>query len=579
VTNGNKNWSDGTAAVGQQFGYAFDEIGNRTATSGLSNATYGANLLNQYTNRTVPGVVDVMGSATNLATVSVNNHRAYRHGNYYQWPLAVTNTSGPVYMPVTNLAVLNDGTSADIVATNIGHAYVPQTPESFGYDADGNLTNDGRWGYVWDAENRLISMQAISTVPTAAKLKLDFTYDYKGRRIQKVVSTWSSSTYVPEYTNVFVYDGWNMIGELNGANDALIRSYGWGLDLSGSMQGAGGVGGLIWVRTYGTGATTDFPCYDANGNVTTLVGGTEGLVLVGQNEYGPFGEPLRVTDEATNNPFRFSTKYEDTETGFLYYGYRYYNPGTGRWLSRDSLGENASANLYDILINDSVDAVDLLGLADIGFHIIKGSFNAGYGAAPSGAWSQPPLAGTGEFVSNPGIAGRYPGFADALIELHSHVVVGGETVWFGNVCNTVDTKPFLGVDDGDAGSVLVVVGDSSGKGGKFTVTGTYQLEIKGSGPGQRNGGGKEATYATVTLFSGTQRSIGNTLLHASATSGQPHILMNYPFSVSVELKPWESKVVLYHDVTINFPYPGPRGDSVGLVHAVFSGVTACPATQ
>jgi hypothetical protein len=149
VTNGNKNWSDGTAAVGQQFGYAFDEIGNRTATSGLSNATYGANLLNQYTNRTVPGVVDVMGSATNFATVSVNNHRAYRHGNYYQWPLAVTNTSGPVYMPVTNLAVLNDGSSPDIVATNIGHAYVPETPESFGYDADGNLTNDGRWGYVW----------------------------------------------------------------------------------------------------------------------------------------------------------------------------------------------------------------------------------------------------------------------------------------------------------------------------------------------------------------------------------------------------------------------------------------------
>jgi hypothetical protein len=65
----------------------------------------------------------------------VSNHRAYRRGNYYQWPLAVTNTSGPVYMPVTNLAVLNEGSSPDIVATNIGHAYVPETPESFGYDA------------------------------------------------------------------------------------------------------------------------------------------------------------------------------------------------------------------------------------------------------------------------------------------------------------------------------------------------------------------------------------------------------------------------------------------------------------
>jgi len=238
---------------------------------------------------------------------------------------------------------------------------VPETPEAFGYDADGNLTNDGRWGYVWDAENRLISMQAISTVPTTAKMKLDFTYDYKGRRIQKVVSTNSGSAYVAEYTNAFVYDGWNMIGELNGANDALIRSYGWGLDLSGSMQGAGGVGGLVWVRTYGSGATTDFPCYDANGNVTTLVGGTEGLVLVGQNEYGPFGEPLRVTDEATNNPFRFSTKYEDTETGFLYYGYRYYNPGTGRWLSRDPVEERGGLDLYAFNHNEPISAIDPYG--------------------------------------------------------------------------------------------------------------------------------------------------------------------------------------------------------------------------
>src|SRR5580693_7965039 len=205
--------------------------------------------------------------------------------------------------------------------------------------------------------NRLISMQAISTVPTAAKLKLDFTYDYKGRRIQKVVSTNSGSAYVAEYTNVFAYDGWNMIGELNGANGALIRSYGWGLDLSGqtgsALNGAGGVGGLVWVRTYGGAATTDFPCYDANGNVTTLVGGTKGLVLTGNYEYGPFGEPLRVTDEATNNPFRFSTKYEDAETGFLYYGYRYYNPGTGRWLSRDPIEELASTPARMGLYNDT----------------------------------------------------------------------------------------------------------------------------------------------------------------------------------------------------------------------------------
>jgi RHS repeat-associated protein len=39
------------------------------------------------------------------------------------------------------------------------------------------------------------------------------------------------------------------------------------------------------------------------------------------------------------NPFRFSTKYDDDETDFLYYGNRFYNPSTGRWLSADPLTE------------------------------------------------------------------------------------------------------------------------------------------------------------------------------------------------------------------------------------------------
>ena len=49
--------------------------------------------------------------------------------------------------------------------------------------------------------------------------------------------------------------------------------------------------------------------------------------------YGPFGEVMRMTGPmARLNPFRFSTKYDDDETDLLYYGYRYYNPSTGRWL-------------------------------------------------------------------------------------------------------------------------------------------------------------------------------------------------------------------------------------------------------
>ena len=59
-------------------------------------------------------------------------------------------------------------------------------------------------------------------------------------------------------------------------------------------------------------------------------------------EYGPFGELIRATGEKKDDfNFRFSTKYEDTETGLLYYGYRYYNTETGRWLSRDPITEQS----------------------------------------------------------------------------------------------------------------------------------------------------------------------------------------------------------------------------------------------
>jgi RHS repeat-associated protein len=50
---------------------------------------------------------------------------------------------------------------------------------------------------------------------------------------------------------------------------------------------------------------------------------------------GPFGELLRATGPmAKANPFRFSTKYQDDETDLVYYGRRYLNTSTGRWLSR-----------------------------------------------------------------------------------------------------------------------------------------------------------------------------------------------------------------------------------------------------
>ena len=160
---------------------------------------------------------------------------------------------------------------------------------------------------------------------------------------------------------LFVYDGWNLIQELDG-NDpahAVQKSYVWGLDLSQSIQGAGGVGGLLAMTENGN---TYLYCHDANGNVGRMINASDGSVAAAY-EYAPFGALVHQSgDMADANPFRFSTKYFDKEVGLIHYDFRDYEPGMGRWLSRDPIEEEGGFNLYAFLNNDSVNAFDALGL-------------------------------------------------------------------------------------------------------------------------------------------------------------------------------------------------------------------------
>jgi RHS repeat-associated protein len=269
----------------------------------------------------------------------------------------VDNVSAAALLDVDAKAVLNNGSNPDLIASKTGHLIVPQTPESFSYDADGNLIGDGRWTYAWDAENRLLSMESKPEMPESTRKRLDFAYDYQGRRIQKIVSEWNGSSYVPQSTNKFLYDGWNLIAVLD-SESSVLQSFVWGLDLSGSMQGAGGVGGLVAVNDSGA---THFIAYDGNGNVTRLMKASDSTVSA-TYEYSPFGEPLRVEGVAAKpNPFRFSTKYTDDETDLVYYGYRYYNANAGRWLNKDLIHEKGGINIYGFVANNPISRWDILG--------------------------------------------------------------------------------------------------------------------------------------------------------------------------------------------------------------------------
>ena len=128
-----------------------------------------------------------------------------------------------------------------------------------------------------------------------------------------------------------------------------------------TMQGAGGVGGLLAVSRNGA---WHFPFYDDNGNITTYV--KEQGAIVAEYAYDAFGEIIAQSgtmDDAF--PHRFSTKYYDSETGLYYYGYRFYSPDFHRWVNRDPIAEEGGVNLYAFCGNNGVKRVDVLGLSDL----------------------------------------------------------------------------------------------------------------------------------------------------------------------------------------------------------------------
>ncbi len=255
--------------------------------------------------------------------------------------------------------------------------YVARTPEEFEYDADGNLVRDGRWAYEWDGENRLVRMNTRGDVldSGAPRQRIEFTYDSQWRRIAKRVYLWTNSTFSLQTSSSFLYDGWNLVTEASTNLQLAIgnrQSYAWGLDLSGTLQGAGlpaiaqrataGGGGGLLSSSLQSPASSLLYCYDANGNVMALVDAADGSV-VATYEYDPFGNTLRATGEnAAQNPFRFSTKYTDDETGLVYYGYRFYSSSQGRWPNKDPRDRAPLDSLYLFLANSPLDNVDILGL-------------------------------------------------------------------------------------------------------------------------------------------------------------------------------------------------------------------------
>lgn len=344
LTSAIKKTSGGTPLPGYGFAYAYDPAGNM-----LTNVENGLivamryNSLNQLTARTwgeAPTGVVVWGSASAVVTsVAVNaGATVLRPDDTYV-------AGGVKIEPGVNVIV---ATGHDLYGRTIATTsrVVVLSEREFSYDADGNMTGDGYFTNSWDALDRLVCYQRAAT-------RLEYVYDGIGRRVEK-------REIEAGVTNVtrYVWDNWLQLAVLD-ENDELMEVNTWGLDLGASLEGAGGIGGLLSVQRTSDAAPVYEQFGDGRGNIVCQV--AEGTNLVAFYEYSPFGTML-VNSGTEGGRYRFSSKEFDEKSRQYYFGYRFYSPNIERWFNRDPIEESGGINIYAYCENQPIDTYDSLGL-------------------------------------------------------------------------------------------------------------------------------------------------------------------------------------------------------------------------
>jgi RHS repeat-associated protein len=367
-----------TTRLNEQLGYVFDPAGNLLyRTNNAAVANFQVNNLNELTAGTNGGTLTVMGTATSTNSgVTVNGTAA---STYSDGTFAVAN------MPLTTTytAVAHDGYGR--WATNVATVSLSSNI-LYQYDLNGNLTNDGLRNFAYDDENQLIQV----SVP--GQWLSQFQYDGKMRRRIRTEYSWQGS-WVQTNKVYYVYDG-NLVIQERDLNNLPTVTYTRGKDLSGSLESAGGIGGLL-ARTSQAYADASmggnsFYHSDGNGNITMLINSSNAVVA--KYLYDAFGNTLSKSGLlADANLYRFSSKEWHPNSGLAYYLYRFYDPNLQRWPNRDPIDSptlirlptvfsdplawagrvyhipaellsGGGPDLYTAMGNDPVDFIDMVGL-------------------------------------------------------------------------------------------------------------------------------------------------------------------------------------------------------------------------
>ena len=205
-----------------------------------------------------------------------------------------------------------------------------QTDCTYIYDPNGNLiaiNSDEQTIFGYDALDRL------TTIKKGDRL-IHYRYDSFHRRLSKAVEG---------VTTDYIYLKDNEIGTIVGQATKELRILGLG-------KGAE-IGAAVAIELEGT---PYVPIHDPYGNVTTLLN-LNGEVTTSYR-YTAFGEE-EISGQSPN-AWRYSSKRVDPETGYIYFGRRYYMPSIGRWLTPDPLWFADGPNLYAYVHNRPLTSID-----------------------------------------------------------------------------------------------------------------------------------------------------------------------------------------------------------------------------
>ncbi|MBS0655594.1 MAG: RHS repeat-associated core domain-containing protein, partial [Verrucomicrobia bacterium] len=226
---------------------------------------------------------------------------------------------------------------------NALHSVLHDGKQQYSYDARGNRTATGDTHYQYDGLDRLIEVSSPSQ-------KTTYSYDAFDRRIEKKQYTLEASDWKLEHSERYIYTGQNEIGCVDAEGRIVqLRVLGEGLGAE--------IGAAVAIELENF---LHVPIHDHRGNVVALLS-PDGDV-VESYRYDAYGNEEIFSPIDSGNPWRFSSKRVDPETGLVYFGRRYYDPTIGKWLTHDPLGLKAGPNLYAYVLNNPMMSFDLYGL-------------------------------------------------------------------------------------------------------------------------------------------------------------------------------------------------------------------------